>query len=94
MPIVLAVCLLALAACAPGVNEAVDVPAPGGERPAGFWLGVWHGFIVLVTFVISLFTDSVSIYEVHNTGGWYDVGFLLGLGVSIGGGYGAGRARS
>ena len=56
--------------------------APGNERfmagPAGFWAGLWHGFIVLFTFIISLFSDTVQIYEVNNTGGWYDLGFLLG----------------
>ena len=49
--------------------------APGA---AGFWLGLWHGLIVPVTFVVSLFTDSVSVYEVRNVGGWYDAGFVLG----------------
>ncbi|MFC1535627.1 hypothetical protein ACFL32_00530 [Candidatus Neomarinimicrobiota bacterium] len=56
--------------------------APGNERfvagTAGFWAGLWHGFIVLFTFIISLFSDTVQIYEVNNSGGWYDLGFLLG----------------
>ncbi len=42
--------------------------------PAGFWLGLWQGLISPITFVISLFTDGVNIYEVRNTGNWYDVG--------------------
>jgi len=41
--------------------------------------------IAFFTFIISLFTDSVSVYEVHNNGGWYDFGFLLGAGVFFGG---------
>lgn len=47
---------------------------------AGFWAGLWHGFIALFTFVISLFTDSVRMYEVlrHNSGKLYDFGYLLG----------------
>jgi hypothetical protein len=42
--------------------------------------------------VISLFTDTVSVYEVHNNGGWYDFGFILGVSAFFGGG-GGGSAR-
>lgn len=77
--------LLVLGACAAGVNPAVDTPAPDGDV-AGFWMGLWHGIIIPVTFIISLFTENVSIYEVHNSGGWYDFGFVLGAGVFLGGG--------
>ena len=82
---------LLLASCAAGPNTAVDTAGPDGDV-AGFWLGLWHGLIVVVTFVVSLFTDSVSVYEVHNDGGWYDFGFLLGLLISLGGG-GGGASR-
>lgn len=73
--------LLLLAACAPGVNAAVT----GEPGAAGFWLGLWHGVIVPVTFVVSLFTDTVNVYEVRNTGNWYDAGFMLGLLIALGG---------
>ncbi|MDA3937638.1 MAG: hypothetical protein PF636_12455, partial [Actinomycetota bacterium] len=59
---------------------------------AGFWLGLWHGFIVLFTFLISLFRDNVTIYEVSNNGGWYNFGYLLGVMMFWGGG-GGGAAR-
>ncbi len=85
--------LLILSACAAGPNSAVDTPSPEGEV-AGFWLGLWHGIIVPITWIISLFSDTVSIYEIHNNGGWYDTGFLLGAGVFLGGGgAGAGRVK-
>lgn len=54
------------------------------DDPAGFFLGFWHGLIVLISFIGSIFMDSVAIYEVNNTGGWYDFGFILGVG-AIGG---------
>ena len=61
---------------------------------AGFWLGLWHGIIVPITFIISLFSDTVGIYEVHNNGGWYDFGFVIGASVFLGGsGAGAKGAR-
>jgi hypothetical protein len=88
----LLVLVLVLAACAPGVNPEVGT-APEGMSVAGFWLGLWHGIIAPVTFVISLFTDNVSLYEVHNSGNWYDFGFVLGAGILFGGG-GLGRRKA
>lgn len=84
--------VLVLAACAPGANPEVGTAAAGGEV-AGFWLGLWQGIIAPVTFVISLFTDNVNIYEVHNNGNWYDFGFVIGAGILFGGGGLAGRRR-
>lgn len=68
-----------LNSCAPG-NEKFDL------APAGFWMGLWHGFISFFTFVISLFSDSVSIYEINNNGNWYNFGFILGIAIFFGGG--------
>src|ERR687897_2056227 len=75
-----------LAACAAGPNPQLDVP-PATGSVAGFWQGLWHGIISPVTFVISLFTADVNIYEVHNDGNWYDFGFVLGAGILFGGGF-------
>jgi hypothetical protein len=63
--------------------------APGTERfavsQAGFWAGLWHGLIMIITFVIGLFSDSVRMYEPNNVGALYDLGFLLGAMISLGG---------
>ena len=82
-----------LAACAPGANPEVGT-APEGENVAGFWLGLWHGIIAPGTFIVSLFTDNVNLYEVHNTGNWYDFGFVLGAGILFGGGGFGAKRRS
>jgi hypothetical protein len=74
-----------MAGCAAGPNSAVHAADKAGDI-AGFWLGLWHGMIVPITFIISLFSDHVHIYEVHNNGGWYNFGFMIGAGSSIGGG--------
>jgi hypothetical protein len=47
---------------------------------------LWHGLIVIVTFIISLFNDNVTVYEVHNNGGWYNLGFIFGVMMIFGGG--------
>lgn len=61
--------------------------------PAGFWLGFWQGVIAPITFIVSLFTDSVNVYEVHNNGNWYNFGFVLGAGILLSGGAAGARKR-
>jgi hypothetical protein len=82
--------LVMLAGCVAGPNGMVNTPNEEG-RVAGFWQGLWHGIIAPVTFVISLFSDNVHVFETHNNGNWYVFGFLLGLTAVWGGG---GRASS
>ena len=79
--------------CAAGPNELTNTSALEGEV-AGFWLGLWHGFIAFFTFIISLFTDKVSIYEVHNNGGWYNFGFIFGAMMFFGSSSGAKKKAS
>ena len=50
------------------------------EDPKGFLYGLLHGVIACFTFIVSIFSDTVSVYEVNNNGFWYDLGFLLGIG--------------
>lgn len=71
----------ALMSCAPG-NERWDQNMHPGHL-AGFWAGIWHGLIIIITFIVSLFTKDVGIYELHNTGWSYDLGFLIGLCFSV-----------
>jgi hypothetical protein len=65
---------LGLAACA--ATEASTAVAAGAP---GFWLGLWHGFIFPVAWIVSLFVKDVAIYAVPNNGGWYDFGYFLGI---------------
>lgn len=76
---------LVLSACAADANPQVGAAVESGEA-AGFWLGLWHGVIAPVAFVVSLFSDGIGIYEVRNSGTLYDLGFVLGLGFLVGGG--------
>lgn len=65
--------LFGMSGCAPGGGHY------GDDNPAGFFSGIWHGWIAPVTLIISIFSDTVRIYEVHNTGWWYDLGFYIAL---------------
>ena len=65
-----------------GPNSRFNLP---DAKPAGFWAGFWHGMIVPITFVVSLFKPGVGIYETNNNGGWYNLGFILGASSSLGG---------
>lgn len=67
----------------PGPNSKYQID---GATPAGFLAGLWHGFLFPLTFIISLFTPDVRIYDKNNSGRWYDFGFFLGASISIGGG--------
>ena len=89
----LAALAVILTACAAGTNPEVGTAATEAGGSAGFWFGLWHGVIAPVTFVISLFTDTVNLYEVHNSGNWYDAGFMFGLTISLGGGGASSRRR-
>ena len=67
-----------LSSCAAG-NQKFDLD------PAGFWMGLWHGAITFIAFIISLFNDTVTIYEVNNSGWPYNLGFILGIMIVYGG---------
>lgn len=73
--VILAGLALALSACA--ATQPADAVAPSAP---GFWIGVWHGFILPIAWIVSLFDDQVAIYAVPNNGGWYDFGYFVGIG--------------
>ena len=75
------VILLLLVSCAAHQPVALE------EAP-GFWLGLWHGMIAPIAFIVGLFND-VRVYAFPNNGTWYDLGFLIGVGCWGGGGAGA-----
>jgi len=77
--IMLAISVLLVTSCTPGSEEFV-------EQSAGFFMGLWHGFISFFTFIISLFSDQVGIYETNNNGALYNLGFILGISIFYGGG--------
>ena len=71
----------------PGVTININAPSPDplfntagpSGRVAGILLGVWHGVISPVTIVLSFVNKDSQMYEVHNDGGPYNLGFVLGV---------------
>ncbi|MGO1468833.1 MAG: hypothetical protein ACTHW2_02290 [Tissierella sp.] len=63
---------------------------PGDEsytmiNPAGFLSGLWHGWIAPISLIYSIIDRSKGIYEVINTGFWYDFGFYIAIISGFGG---------
>ena len=53
-------------------------PEPTAYDPLGFFMGILHGFIVLFSFIGSIFID-IRMYAFPNSGVMYDFGYLIGL---------------
>ena len=71
--------LFLLSACMPdGVRYTKD-------SPAGFFWGIWHGWIAPLSLIFGFFNDSIRIYEANNTGWWYDFGFYMAVIAGFGG---------
>lgn len=77
--LLLAVASVCLANCAKQISGSVQPEAPG------FLIGLFQGAIAPLAFVGSLFEGSIHVYSIPNDGGWYNFGFLLGVGFWGGG---------
>jgi len=66
-------CLFLFSSCAPGGGKYTE------QSQAGFFSGIWHGWIAPITLIIGIFNGDIRIYEPHNTGWWYDFGFYIAI---------------
>jgi len=86
--IIIALTVTVLTGCFAGPNsrwqENTEIVTPNPSR-AGFFSGLWHGFIAIPALLLGIFT-KIRIYEGNNTGWWYDFAYLLGIGAFSGGG--------
>ena len=60
-----------------GMNNELD--------PAGFFSGIWHGWISLIALVIGFFSLDIRICEACNTGWWYEFGYYMAIITGFGG---------
>ncbi len=69
---------------AAGAIGCATQPVPSGIDPPGFWMGLVHGFLIVFSMIGSFFGD-VRIYAFPNAGTIYDLGYLIGAMMSLGG---------
>src|SRR5215208_5833805 len=71
----------------PSSTLVLTTPGPNPEqnkedavgRVSGIAQGLWHGIIAPVTLIGSFFNPNLEMYEVHNTGREYNLGYLFGV---------------
>jgi hypothetical protein len=64
-----------------------------GVEPAGFLLGLWQGLIIWLSFISSWGNNTIALYSPFNNGVWYNLGYILGLCITLGGGAKASKNR-
>jgi hypothetical protein len=77
--LILFVLLFTLTGCIPGDGTY------SSSDPAGFFWGIWHGWIAPISLIIGLFDHNIRVYETFNTGWWYDLGFYAAIISGFGG---------
>lgn len=73
LTIIIASLLFTLTGCIPGDGTYT------ADEPAGFFWGIWHGWLSPISLIIGLFDENIRVYEVANTGWWYDFGFYIAI---------------
>ena len=74
MILLLLAAVILMAGCAPGHPR-----FSGDDAPAGFFWGIWHGWIAPFSLIGGFFNPAIRIYERNNTGWWYDFAFYLAI---------------
>ena len=73
------------------MRNLLSLPGTGSKysntKPAGFLSGLWHGLLMPIVFIISLFNTEVSIYEANNNSKWYHLGMVVGIFIISGNNY-------
>lgn len=77
--IVAVMMLFLLTGCVPGDGTYT------AAKPAGFFWGIWHGWIAPVSLILGLFRKGIRVYETMNVGWWYDFGFYIAIISGFGG---------
>ena len=68
-----------LSGCLPGIAQYT------AESPAGFFNGIWHGWMAPLSLIMEIFGADVTMYARANSGIGYDVGFYMAVISGFGG---------
>lgn len=79
LTIILVFTTMLISGCIPGDGKA------DAENTAGFFWGIWHGWLAPLSLIISMFNRDIRIYEVYNSGWWYDFGYYMAIISGFGG---------
>lgn len=71
--------MIAMTGCVPGDGTYT------AEKPAGFFWGIWHGWVAPISLIVGLFNKGIRIYEPINSGWFYDLGFYVAVISGFGG---------
>lgn len=82
MSVLIIFLLTTLSSCAPKGHTSDEY---------GFFSGIIHGMVIVFALIGKLFGADVGIYAEHNTGFFYWLGFIIGIGAFGGGGSAASR---
>lgn len=77
--LILTFLLITLTGCIPGDGSY------SAAYPAGFFWGIWHGWIAPISLIVGIFDPNIRIYESFNTGWWYDLGLYIAIISGFGG---------
>lgn len=77
--VLLAALILSLSGCFPGDGTYTY------DNVAGFFWGIWHGWIAPISLIRMLFNDNITIFEVYNNGFRYSLGFYMAIISGFGG---------
>ena len=77
--IALLILLVLLTGCMAGISPQFDT------QQAGFFYGIWHGWLAPLSLILKFFNPEHSIYEINNTGLGYEFGFYMAIISGFGG---------
>ncbi len=66
------------------IANRTGMPTKLATEPANFFLGFWHGLIIVLSLIASFFDQNIVLYQANNSGALYNVGYLSGILISIG----------
>jgi len=71
--IIVFILIVIFSSCIPGDGKNTS------DNEAGFFWGIWHGWVAPISLIIGFFDRNIRIYEKNNIGWLYDLGFYIAI---------------